>query len=79
MRGMIRKPVVKDIQLNDAVRESMIAGSKIVHDAVGATMGPGGQYAIFPGGTTVAPKITKDGVSVASQINRLRIPAMVLR
>jgi chaperonin GroEL len=68
MRGMIRKPVVKDIQLNDAVRESMIAGSKIVHDAVGATMGPGGQYAIFPGGTTVAPKITKDGVSVASQI-----------
>ena len=57
----------KDVKFGDAARSKMIKGVNILADAVKITLGPKGRNVILqkPYG---APHITKDGVTVAEQI-----------
>ena len=52
---------------NDSAREAMLRGVNLLSDAVETTLGPKGRNVIIdqPYG---APKITKDGVTVAKSI-----------
>lgn len=61
----------KIIQTDFSGQNDLIAGVKIVADAVGATFGAAGHNVIIE--SAMCPKITKDGVSVARTI-RLRDP-----
>jgi len=58
----------KDLLFYKDARDKLLRGAKVVHDAVGATMGPGGQLAIYQHPDELYPVTTKDGVSVARMI-----------
>jgi len=57
----------KDIKFSDNARERMLAGVNILADAVKATLGPKGRNVVLDK-SFGAPKITKDGVTVAREI-----------
>ncbi|MGV3592443.1 MAG: TCP-1/cpn60 chaperonin family protein, partial [Gammaproteobacteria bacterium] len=57
----------KAINFSDNARERMLAGVNILANAVKATLGPKGRNVILDKGFG-APKVTKDGVSVAKEI-----------
>lgn len=50
-------------------REELLKGFNIVNDAVSATAGPGGRTVALQNSYGGAPRITKDGISVAQTIN----------
>lgn len=60
--------MAKQITFGIEAQEQMIKGVNILADAVGATMGPGGRNVVL-GKSFGAPTITKDGVSVAKDID----------
>ncbi|MDA8093794.1 MAG: chaperonin GroEL [Betaproteobacteria bacterium] len=57
----------KDVKFHDAARTKMIAGVNILADAVKVTLGPKGRNVVLDR-SFGAPTITKDGVSVAKEI-----------
>ncbi len=57
----------KDVKFHDAARNKMVAGVNILADAVKVTLGPKGRNVVLDR-SYGAPTITKDGVSVAKEI-----------
>src|SRR5512133_622402 len=57
----------KDVKFHDAARTKMVAGVNILADAVKVTLGPKGRNVLLDK-SYGAPTITKDGVSVAKEI-----------
>ncbi|MEE4202839.1 MAG: chaperonin GroEL [Halieaceae bacterium] len=57
----------KDVHFGDKARQQMLAGVNILADAVKATLGPKGRNVILEK-SFGAPTVTKDGVSVAKEI-----------
>src|SRR4030088_3054503 len=57
----------KDVKFKEAARSRMIAGVNILADAVKVTLGPKGRNVVLER-SFGAPTITKDGVSVAKEI-----------
>src|SRR5467141_5131556 len=57
----------KDVRFHDAARHKMLAGVNILADAVRVTLGPKGRNVILER-SFGAPTVTKDGVSVAKEI-----------
>jgi chaperonin GroEL len=57
----------KDVKFHDAARSKMVAGVNILADAVKTTLGPKGRNVVLDR-SYGAPTITKDGVSVAKEI-----------
>src|SRR6188474_2040153 len=57
----------KDVKFGDAARQKMIKGVNILADAVKVTLGPKGRNVVIDR-SYGAPTITKDGVSVAKEI-----------
>ncbi|KAL3189206.1 hypothetical protein MRX96_022039 [Rhipicephalus microplus] len=71
MRGALcqslRRHYAKDIRFGPDVRALMLQGVDVLADAVAVTMGPKGRNVILEQ-SWGAPKITKDGVTVAKGI-----------
>ncbi len=57
----------KDVKFGDSARNKMLAGVNLLADAVKATLGPKGRNVILDK-SFGAPTVTKDGVSVAKEI-----------
>ena len=57
----------KQLKFSDSARERMLAGVNILANAVKATLGPKGRNVILEK-SFGAPKVTKDGVTVAKEI-----------
>ncbi|MFN3238198.1 MAG: chaperonin GroEL [Pseudomonadales bacterium] len=57
----------KDVKFGDAARQGMLAGVNILADAVKVTLGPKGRNVVLDK-SFGAPTVTKDGVSVAKEI-----------
>ncbi|KAA1191878.1 chaperonin GroEL [Pseudohalioglobus sediminis] len=57
----------KEIQFSEDARERLLRGVNVLADAVKATLGPKGRNVILDK-SFGAPKVTKDGVSVAKEI-----------
>ena len=58
----------KDVHFGDKARQQMLKGVNVLADAVKATLGPKGRNVILEK-SFGAPTVTKDGVSVAKEIN----------
>lgn len=65
--NIARRSYAKDIRFGADVRAQMLAGVDVLADAVAVTMGPKGRNVIIEQ-SWGAPKITKDGVTVAKSI-----------
>ncbi len=59
--------MAKDVLFGDSARQKMLAGVNILADAVKVTLGPKGRNVVLDK-SFGAPTITKDGVSVAKEI-----------
>jgi chaperonin GroEL len=59
--------MAKDIQFSDSARNALYEGVRKLSDAVKVTMGPRGRNVLIQK-SFGAPSITKDGVSVARDI-----------
>ncbi|WP_017938647.1 chaperonin GroEL [Zestomonas thermotolerans] len=57
----------KDVKFGDSARKKMLVGVNVLADAVKATLGPKGRNVVLDK-SFGAPTITKDGVSVAKEI-----------
>src|SRR6056297_665339 len=57
----------KDVYFGDEARQAMLRGVNLLADAVKATLGPKGRNAVLDK-SFGAPTVTKDGVSVAKEI-----------
>jgi chaperonin GroEL len=57
----------KEVKFGDSARKKMLVGVNVLADAVKATLGPKGRNVIIEK-SFGAPTITKDGVSVAKEI-----------
>ncbi|NNM51578.1 MAG: chaperonin GroEL, partial [Pseudomonadales bacterium] len=57
----------KDVKFGDSARARMIAGVNVLADAVKVTLGPKGRNVVIDK-SYGAPAITKDGVTVAKEI-----------
>ena len=57
----------KDVKFGDSARQKMLAGVNVLADAVKVTLGPKGQNVVLDKAFG-APTVTKDGVSVAKEI-----------
>ncbi|NTZ10842.1 chaperonin GroEL [Burkholderia metallica] len=58
---------VKDVKFRDGARQQIVKGVNVLADAVKVTLGPKGRNVVIERGFG-APVITKDGVSVAKEI-----------
>jgi len=58
----------KDLKFSDEVRSAMLRGVNVLGDAVRVTLGPKGRNVVI-GKTWGSPTITKDGVTVAKEID----------
>ena len=59
----------KEVKFGGKARESLRSGMDILANAVGSTLGPRGQCVIIGEFSNGQPHITKDGVTVARNIN----------
>ncbi|WP_031216405.1 TCP-1/cpn60 chaperonin family protein, partial [Helicobacter pylori] len=59
--------MAKEIKFSDSARNLLFEGVRQLHDAVKVTMGPRGRNVLIQK-SYGAPSITKDGVSVAKEI-----------
>ena len=57
----------KDVKFGDSARQKMLAGVNVLADAVKVTLGPKGRNVVLDKAFG-APTVTKDGVSVAKEI-----------
>src|SRR5687768_14244561 len=64
---MARPMSAKDLKFSRDARESIVRGVDILADAVKVTLGPKGRNVVLDKGYG-APRITKDGVTVAKEI-----------
>jgi chaperonin GroEL len=60
--------MAKDLRFGDDARSQMLAGVNALADAVQVTMGPKGRNVVLDK-SFGAPTVTKDGVSVAKEID----------
>jgi len=60
----------KDVKFGDPARQGMLAGVNVLADAVKVTLGPKGRNVVLDK-SFGAPTVTKDGVSVAKEIELL--------
>ncbi len=60
--------MAKDVLFGDKARQSMVRGVNLLADAVKVTLGPKGRNVVIDK-SFGAPTVTKDGVSVAKEIN----------
>ena len=60
--------MAKEVKFSDVARQGMLAGVNILADAVKVTLGPKGRNVILDK-SFGAPTVTKDGVSVAKEID----------
>jgi len=67
IQHVVRRSLAKDIKFGNDARVLMLQGVDILADAVAVTMGPKGRNVILEQ-SWGAPKITKDGVTVAKGI-----------
>jgi chaperonin GroEL len=58
----------KELLFNKQARSSMLRGMEILANAVSSTLGPGGQCVVIDDYIDEKPLITKDGVTVARNI-----------
>ena len=58
----------KELMFNDDARNSMLNGMEVLATAVGSTLGPKGQCVVIDDYIDEKPLITKDGVTVARNI-----------
>jgi len=58
----------KEVKFGDSARQRMLVGVNVLADAVKATLGPKGRNVVLEK-SFGAPTVTKDGVSVAKEIN----------
>lgn len=65
--------MTKEIRKSSEARKKLLQGVNTLADAVGATMGPKGRNVMIDK-SYGAPKITKDGVTVAKEIAELKDP-----
>merc|ERR1711907_770755 len=67
--GFVRKKTMtaKEVKFGNNARQGMLEGVNILADAVKATLGPKGRNVILEK-SFGAPTVTKDGVSVAKEI-----------
>ena len=61
----------KEVKFGDSARNPMLRGVNILADAVKVTLGPKGRNVVLEK-SYGAPVVTKDGVSVAKEINLRR-------
>ena len=59
--------MAKDVQFGDSARGQMLDGVNILADAVKVTLGPKGRNVVLDK-SFGAPTVTKDGVSVAKEV-----------
>ncbi|MGB4248162.1 MAG: TCP-1/cpn60 chaperonin family protein, partial [Pseudohongiellaceae bacterium] len=59
--------MAKDVKFGDPARQKMLKGVNILADAVKVTLGPKGRNVVLDK-SYGAPTVTKDGVSVAKEI-----------
>ncbi|MEQ8749370.1 MAG: TCP-1/cpn60 chaperonin family protein, partial [Amphiplicatus sp.] len=57
----------KDVKINGDARDAMLRGVEVLANAVKATLGPKGRSVLLDK-SYGAPRITKDGVTVAKEI-----------
>jgi chaperonin GroEL len=57
----------KDVKFHDSARHRIVAGVNVLADAVKVTLGPKGRNVVLER-SFGAPTVTKDGVSVAKEI-----------
>ena len=57
----------KEVKFGDEARQKMLAGVNVLADAVKITLGPKGRNVVLDK-SFGAPTVTKDGVSVAKEI-----------
>jgi len=57
----------KEVRFGDEARQRMVAGVNLLANAVKATLGPKGRNVVLDK-SFGAPTVTKDGVSVAKEI-----------
>lgn len=62
-------PPYKEIKYGDDARKALVAGVDKLANAVKVTLGPGGRNVILRRGANGLPHITKDGVTVANEID----------
>ena len=60
--------MAKDVFFGDDARQRMLAGVNVLADAVKVTLGPKGRNVLIEK-SWGAPRITKDGVTVAKEID----------
>ena len=58
----------KDVQFGDSARQRMLEGVNVLANAVKVTLGPKGRNVVLDK-SFGAPTVTKDGVSVAKEID----------
>ena len=67
------KQPIQRVKFDDEARDKISVGINLLADAVQVTLGPGGRHVAFePGPGTFA--VTKDGVTVAKSIRKLKDP-----
>ncbi|MBL4582246.1 MAG: chaperonin GroEL, partial [Gammaproteobacteria bacterium] len=59
--------MAKDVIFGDAARQKLLKGVNVLADAVKVTLGPKGRNVVLDK-SFGAPTVTKDGVSVAKEI-----------
>ena len=59
--------MAKDVKFSDAARQLMLDGVNVLADAVKVTLGPKGRNVVLDK-SFGAPTVTKDGVSVAKEV-----------
>src|SRR5690554_6375212 len=59
--------MAKEVKFGDSARQKMLAGVNLLADAVKVTLGPKGRNVVLDK-SFGAPTVTKDGVSVAKEI-----------
>ena len=59
--------MAKDVKFGDSARQKLISGVNVLADAVKVTLGPKGRNVILDK-SFGAPTVTKDGVSIAKEI-----------
>jgi chaperonin GroEL len=59
--------MAKDVKFGDSARQKLVAGVNVLADAVKVTLGPKGRNVVLDK-SFGAPTVTKDGVSVAKEI-----------
>ena len=59
---------IKELRFSEQAREKMVRGADTLADVVQVTLGPKGRNVVFDRGEGTTPRSTKDGVTVAKEI-----------